>query len=354
MARYPSGQGGRRHEPLVDRLKLPYLWLARSKGHIYGYYRRDGRRYRIEGEPGSATFLARYAELHESFEAQATGEPVKGSFAALVIEYKKSPDFRQLASRSQHDYARILERLAERFGPLPVATLPRAFIFKLRDELADKPRTANYTIAVLRKLLSFAVDRGYRPDNPALRPRLLRTEGSHRPWHDAEIERFRQHWPAGTLERVAFELAIHTGQRGGDLVALTRGDYQAGWISLRQAKTRTRVDIPAAPALRAILDPWLASHTAMTLLASRGRTIKVDHFRHVMHRAYQAAGLDGVTTHGLRYTTATLLAELGCDPPTIAAITGHRTLDMVRRYTSRLRRASSAISRLSEKPDGGK
>ncbi len=161
------------------------------------------------------------------------------------------------------------------------------------------------------------------------------------------------------MQRVAFELALQTGQRGGDLVRLTRNDYRDGWIRLRQAKTRQPVDIPASAALRAVLDPWIAGHDAVVILTtSTGRAFQVDHFRHVMRDAYAAAGLpDDCTTHGLRYTTATVLAEQGCDWPTIAAVTGHRTAEMVRRYTSRLRRASAAIERLgnrSEKLSGGK
>lgn len=329
-------------------VKLPFLQIFRTKGKTYAYYRRGRQRVPLEGEVGSAAFLARYQEIHTSFERPANGDPEAGSFAALTRAFKESPDFRQLSKSAQRDYRWIIEKLAQRFGPLPVATMPRALVFKLRDELADKPRTANYTIAVLRRLLSFAVDHGYRSDNPALRPRLLKTSGGHRPWTDAEIERFRATWPAASAQRVAFELALHTGQRGGDLIRLTRHDYREGWISLRQSKTGQPVDLPAAPALRAVLDPWLAATGAVVMLVTdTGRAFQIDNFRHVMRAAYEAAGLPAdCTTHGLRYTTATILAEQGCDWPTIAAVTGHRTAEMVRRYTSRRRQASAAVDRL--------
>jgi hypothetical protein len=169
--------------PVADRVKLPYLWTQRIKGRIYAYYRRDGQRIRITGELGSPEFVAGYQRAHASFERPKTAGPECGSFAALVRQYRSSPDFTSLAERSRRDYARILDTLSARFGQLPVATMPRALIFKLRDELADRPRTANYTIAVLRRLLSFAVDHGYRPDNPALRPRLLR----NRQWPPAVV-----------------------------------------------------------------------------------------------------------------------------------------------------------------------
>ena len=174
---------------MVVRVKLPYLWVQDVKGRPYAYYRRDGQRIRIPGEMGSPAFLAEYQRVHATFDRPDRERPAAGTFAALVIEYRSSPDFTGLADRSRRDYGRILDRLAERYGKLPVATMPRALVFKLRDEMAATPRMANYTIAVLRRLLSFAVDHGYRPDNPALRPRLLRTDGGHRPWTDGHLEK---------------------------------------------------------------------------------------------------------------------------------------------------------------------
>lgn len=49
----------------------------------------------------------------------------------------------------------------------------------------------------------------------------------------------------------------------------------------------------------------------------------------------QEAGLpDCCAAHGLRKAAARRLAEAGCSPSQIAAITGHRTLKEVARYTA--------------------
>ena len=58
--------------------------------------------------------------------------------------------------------------------------------------------------------------------------------------------------------------------------------------------------------------------------------------------------------HGLRYTAAAALHELGCDWETIGAITGHKTVEMVRKYTEKKRRAKLAISRLNKARSGRK
>ena len=54
----------------------------------------------------------------------------------------------------------------------------------------------------------------------------------------------------------------------------------------------------------------------------------------------------GLTFHGLCHTVATTLADAGADDKTIAAITGHKSMSQIQRYTrtaSQKRRAKAAI-----------
>lgn len=345
---------------------LPYLQLITVKGRTYAYVRRAGRRRRVRGDfemqagrlLPSADFLASYRALagpataEESVEgAGPCPEPAPGTMAALIADFLASPDWAQLAPKTRRDYGRWLELLRSDYGDLPVASLPRAWVFKWRDGFAATPRTANYAVQVLSRLLSFAVDRGYRPDNPALRPRRLRTGPGHRPWEEGEVAAYRRHWPPESRQRVAFELLLNTGLRGQDVAALVRRQVAGGWIRVRQAKTGDLVELPIAAELAAVLEPWLASHDQLVVLPTEtGRPFKLDHFRHFMRRAYAAAGLPGgaggVTTHGLRTTAAVRLRELGCDEPTIAAVLGHRTTAATRVYSEKRRRASAAVRKL--------
>jgi len=100
-----------------------------------------------------------------------------------------------------------------------------------------------------------------------------------------------------------------------------------------------RKDIPLSQSLRTALEAHFKKHKhAMLLTTTRGESFKVDHFRHTMRAAYRAAGLtEDCTTHGLRYTAATILHELGCEWPIVAAITGHETAEMARKYSEKKR-----------------
>lgn len=92
---------------------------------------------------------------------------------------------------------------------------------------------------------------------------------------------------------------------------------------------------------------WESRHVVF-FVGRDGKATGVDRFRHRMAEAYKAAGLEGVTTHGLRYTAATRLRELGQDWTEIEAITGHATVEMVKKYAGRRRKAALSIHRLNQ------
>jgi len=317
--------------------------LADGSVRIHFYHRATG--LKLPSDPESAEFVARLAELNRP-------DPVDRidprSIEALIITYKASPEFKQLAPRTRRDYASYLERLRDHWGRLPVKGVERPHVLALRDKYSETPSVANYLVTVLRLLMSFAMDRGWRKDNPAIRPKRLKTGDGHRPWEEWELEAFSKHWAQNTEERLAFELLLNTGQRGIDVNLMVRNHYRSGRISVVQEKTGARVEIPVSVALRTVLDPWLAEHPNDLLLlpGKRGKGRGVDAFRHWMSEAAVAAGLNDVTTHGLRYTAATRLQELGLDWQTIADITGHETMEMARKYSEKRRRTTLAIAKL--------
>src|ERR1700722_2918395 len=81
---------------------------------------------------------------------------------------------------------------------------------------AEKPAMANLTRSVLQKLLSYAVQAGYRNDNPVTAIKNYKS-GTRHTWNDDELAAFEARWPLGTRERLAYALLLHTGQRGGDV-----------------------------------------------------------------------------------------------------------------------------------------
>lgn len=252
--------------------------------------------------------------------------------------------------------------------------MPHASVAQLHENLGETPRTANYVVQVLSVLMKHARRLGWREDNPAEGIELYEGGDGHRPWEEKEIAAFRVHWKLGTFERTAFELAINTGQRGGDITKMRRGDISGeGLIHVRQEKTDEKVWIPISLDLREALEAWFENQDAlaelrskrkkplpvdeileMILTGDRGKKVTKDNFRHRMIDAYKVVvmpngkSLEGVTTHGLRYTTVTVLKELGCENETIASITGHQTVAMVEKYNEKKRQSQLAVAAMND------
>lgn len=337
------------------KIELPYLWKATAKGHTYYYYRRDGERVPIKDDQGKRLspedpgFATAYDDIHRSFEAAGPSPTAAGTLAALIIEFRNSSMFNQLSPRSRKDYGQYLDLLRENYGDLKVKTMPRPFVFRLREKYADTPRKANYLISVLRRLMQFAVNQGYRKDNPAAKPERLKEGPGHRPWEEYEIAAFRKHFAEPSFERAAFELMLNTGQRGGDVAGMQRRHRFQGGISVAQDKTGERLIIPEALDLTEVLDPYISGHDGLMLLVTKtGRPVKTQYLQHKMIAAYKAASLTGVTNHGLRYTAAARLGELTGDWEIVASITGHRTAEMARKYMRQRRLAQVAITKLDD------
>jgi len=316
-------------------IKLPYAHIFKQAGIEYGYYRRNGRRQRIDGTPGSAAFAAAYARIHAQHEdASIKADPrqMTGTFGWLVDQYLRSPRYREKAPATQKFYRRYMDELRSRYDERPAATLDRPFIITLRDHWQTSPRRANAYIQVLSILCEAAIDLGLRTDNPAKGVSRLKGRGGWRAW-DADELWWMDGLASGAV-RLAWLLALYTGQRESDVLAMTWNAIRDDVIEVTQEKTGTRVWIPLHPILRNELVGARAARVGPCIVSTQaGGAYSVDGFRSIWHRARDAAGLAGCTFHGLRKNAAGALAEAGATDAEIMAITGHKTRGMISLYT---------------------
>ena len=199
---------------------------------------------------------------------------------------------------------------------------------------------------MLSILFSFAMLRGWRTDNPCKQVKKLRGGKSYEPWPEVAIERFRAE--ANPRMVWAMELALHTGQRRGDVLAMQWGQIEDGCISVAQQKTGGRLLIPIHPDLAAVLDEIPRVGTNI-VHREDGRAYTGTGFSALFRREQQRLGLGGLQFHGLRHTAAVRLAEAGATDRELMSILGHRTASMVTKYTRRAeqeRLAEAAIVKL--------
>ncbi len=316
-------------------VRLKFLKNYRDRhGTVRRYFRRRGQKdVPLKGEPGTAEFMLAY-QAAIGAKAAVVDEKKAGTFAKLIVDYCRSVAFTNLKPSSQKLYRVVLDRIAERHGHRLVRDARRTDARKMIEEIgAAKPAMANITRAVLRLLMQFAVETELRLDNPVSGLKSYRT-GTRHTWMEDELSRFERRWPLGTRERLAFALLLYTGQRAGDIVKMRRSEVSDGLIRVVQQKTGTELSIPLHPALLAAIKA--APAKGVTLIGdANGRPIKRATLTLLMKKAVASAGLPArCVPHGLRKAIMRRLAESGSSAKEIAAISGHRTLKEIERYTA--------------------
>ena len=131
-----------------------------------------------------------------------------------------------------------------------------------------------------------------------------------------------------------------------------RQHIRNGDIEVRQEKTRTVLVIPMHANLVAVLEATAGEHLVL-LTTKTGKAYAPNDLSDEFRSWCDAAGLPAeCSLHGLRKAAARRLAEAGCSAHEIAAITGHRTLKEIERYTrsaDQARLARQAIARKQDK-----
>ena len=113
-------------------------------------------------------------------------------------------------------------------------------------------------------------------------------------------------------------------------------------LSVKQEKTRAELDIPVHGDLKAILDATPSDRLTF-VVGESGRPMTPTFFSRWFRAQCDAAALPKrCTAHGLRKAACRRLAEAGCSANEIAAISGHKTLKEVARYTEAAEQAKLA------------
>jgi len=274
----------------------------------YWYHRATGNR--LHGEPGSPEFLSDLAAA-EQINRRDRAE----TFGALVRDYTLSPEFQNLASSTQIEYRRMITEAENVFGGLPIVALDdwrvRTDFLNWRDKVAKKSgdREADNRLSVVSAMLTWAINRGKLATNHLKGfKRLYHSDRSEIIWLPEHIESFMNVAP---LElRQALVLALHTGQREGDLLRLPWSAYDGKSIRLRQGKSRRGnklgppIEIPCTQALRQVLDN-MDRRSTLIVSTKTGRPFKKRCFLRLWDEAMQAAGLKHI--HDPDFTEPTRL-----------------------------------------------
>jgi integrase len=334
------------------RVELKGVAKFRAKGRTYYYAWRGGPRLR--GEPGSPEFMASYNEAVESRRAPDTSR-----FKSLVVLYRASPAYEDLADSTRKNWSPWLDRIAGYFGELRIAQFDRPekirpIIRRWRNGWEDRPRTADYGMQVLSRVLSYAVDPlGKIASNPCEGIKWLYSgDRSEIIWTDSDIATFERTCSSEIADAV--DLASHTGLRRGDALRVSWSHVGEDAIIFATGKSRGRREaiIPLYDGLRAVL-ARIPKRSTTILTNSRGRPWTADGFGSAFDRAKKAAGMAerDLHFHDLRGTAATKFYIAGLSIRVIAEILAwseDQVDRIIRHYVGRTAATREAIRQLNE------
>ena len=317
----------------VIRLKYVHAFRDRT-GRMRYYFRRHGIRRVLPGLPGSTEFMTAYGVFLADKPKEVERRPVAApkSLAALAIRYYGSPQYLALSTTSRANYRRIIDGFLEEHGHRRVDQMTREHVDVLIGRLAHKPGAGITLLKRIRTLVRYAMALGWTDRDPTAGVKAYKSKEFHT-WTEDEIALYERCWPEGSRERLTFSLLLYTGQRGSDVHRMTWADIVGDAICVAQQKTAVKLTIPLHDALRRELALARREHQTI-LVTAFGQSFTVKGFGQMISSAIREAGLPRrCKAHGLRKAAARRLAEAGCSASEIAAITGHKTLAEVERYT---------------------
>lgn len=316
-------------------------WVSeyRSRhGKSYYRFRRKGfTNHTFKNDPGTEEFMEEYQACldgdHNRLVPQAH-KATPGSVDDLLARYYRSAEFVALRSTTQAVYRREFDRWRRQYGGASVRDLESHHVAEMLAERLPHVHSANTLRKRLSFLMDFAIRLGFADKNPvrAIRSYKTKSTGYHT-WTDEEIARFEAFHPTGTIPRLAFDLLLWTGQRGGDVRILGPQHIKDKRINIVQSKTGAKVSLPI---LAPLAESILATPTRglVFILSAHNKPYSAKSFPQRFSKWCTDAGLPHCTAHGLRKAAARRLAEAGCTNQQIKSWTGHTTDSEVARYTA--------------------
>ena len=281
----------------------------------------------IEGEMDRGVFVSR-AEAENTTLADALNR-----YAAEVSSVKKT---------ANREIYTIRWWQASALGPRSLASIRGkdiAAVLATKEAEGAAPHTIHLYLALLSHLFTMArrawgMEGLSNPTEFVRKPRL--PQGRDRRLVDDEYPRLLTAAQAyGGEIGPLITWAIETAMRRGEIASMRweHLDRKDRVLLIPETKNGTPRQVPLSTVALQVLD------SLPRRLDGRVWTMRPDSISQAFERvcrlasAGKATGIKGLTFHDLRHEATSRLFEKGLNPMEVAAITGHKTLQMLKRYT---------------------
>ena len=287
---------------------------------------------RIEEEIDRGVFVSR-AEAENTTLAEALDR-----YAREVLPTKKS-------TRPVTYHAR---NVREGLGALPLAAITSSVLAKYRDQQMAKgyaAQTVKHDLSLISRVLNICIKEWGIPlpaGNPVLQIKMPQVANARdrRLVGDEQARLLAAAHAYGGEIGPLITWAIETAMRRGEIAAMRWDhlDRKARVLLIPETKTGTPRRVPLSTAALGVLDGLPRR------IDGRVWGMRPDSISQAFERVCKVAGIEGLTFHDLRHEATSRLFEKGLNPMEVAAITGHKTLQMLKRYTHL--RAEDLVGRL--------
>ena len=356
-------------------------YISKRKGKNGISYRAE---IRMKGQPSlSATFkrktdVDKWVQDTESAIRDGrhfkTREAQKHTIADMVERYIS---FEIPKRKDKKDRTREVQRWAKELGHLTLADATPSKIAEVRDKLRSEPTTrsdkrsaatVNRYLASLSHCFTVAMNEwGWLEDSPMRKVKKEKEPRGRVRFLSEDVDGVE-----GELIRLlrackesgnpyiypVVVLAVSTGMRRSEIMELTwqAVDLNQGRITLLETKNGEIRVVPIAGHALELLKSHAKVRPIDTplLFPSMINRNKPQDLRAPWKTALKKAGIEDFRFHDLRHSAASYLAMNGASLAEIAETLGHKTLQMVKRY-SHLSEAHNAkvISKLDQRIFGG-
>lgn len=310
-----------------ERLSICEAMARDEKGFLL-----DGKRL---PDLKSKEFWPEATKAHEAFIRR--GRQGIKDFKALVEAFQSetNPFWTKLAASTQRGYRTSGDIIKETWGddlPVDLTTVDAQDAI---DALGETPAKANQFRAFLSRLMAWGASRGYCKTNVVEMTEKIPGGEPWVPWPNWAFEILLEHAPFH-MQMIAMS-AFFTGQRQGDVLAMTKPKAGENTIAVRAQKTGNTVWIPIHFAYRKWIDRVPTSDSVMLHAGARATSYKSpDGFRTEWQKlmakdAFKPFREDRIVFHGLRKNAVINLLEVGCTENQVGAIC-NMSAQMVQHY----------------------
>jgi integrase len=295
------------------------IWTDKNGRKHVGLMVGGQRVHRILPKEATARDAKRIeSQIRESLERDKSvnipGNPLISEVMTLYIAHAKN--LRSPATAKYH---------AERAGPWAEkyrASQARQFAAELISDMTGPyaAATINRTLGTVKKALRMAWELGRTPEDFGQQIKRLPENNARDVYLTREqVAKIASH--ASPAVASAIWIALYTGARRGEVLAMQPQDVGPDFITIHASNTKT-LKTRAAPITEA-----LRPHLAALPLPLNFEGLKTG-FR----RAREAAKMEHVNFHDLRHSCAAILIASGTDIYTVSKVLGHSSVKTTERY----------------------